>query len=173
MRATNTTRRKNVRIRVDFFTPLSSIVSTEFKTEQDWIRSRICSLERQFGFGVDCSVVRRSTNISSVFTWTRLTSGRALLHCGKKSASSSMCLVLRVDLFRLIIINSAEESQHPEWHSQQPNPAKNKRPLEIKECSKVSDMMSVMFLFTSGSVRVQLDQLIFEATCTSQKSLVF
>ena len=44
-------------------------------------------------------------------TWTSLTSGRAL-HCCKKNAFNSMCLVLRVDPLRLIIPSAAEESQH-------------------------------------------------------------
>ena len=47
-------------------------------------------------------------------------------------------------------------------------------PLKLRNSSKISDMMSLIFLFTSGSVRrVQLDQLIFEITYTFQKSLDF
>ena len=35
-------------------------------------------------------------------------------------------------------------------------------PLKLRNSSKISGMMSLIFLFTSGSVRrVQLDQLIF------------
>ena len=47
-------------------------------------------------------------------------------------------------------------------------------PLKLRNSSKISDMMSLILLFTSGSVRrVQLDQLIFEITYTFQKSLDF
>ena len=68
-------------------------------------------LETCIDFGSDCTVVEQSASVSPVLTGTSLNSGRAH-HCCKKNAFSSMCLVLRVDLFRLIILTAAEESQH-------------------------------------------------------------
>ena len=59
------------------------------------------------------STVSSSNSHQALFvsTWTSLTSGRAL-HCCKKNAFNSMCLVLRVEPWRLIIPSAAEESQH-------------------------------------------------------------
>ena len=59
------------------------------------------------------STVSSSNSHQALFvpTWTSLTSGRAL-HCCKKNAFNSMCLVLRVEPLRLIIPSAAEESQH-------------------------------------------------------------
>ena len=68
------------------------------------------SLERWIEFGF-CTFVKQSASISSVLTWTSLTSGRAH-RCCKENAFSSICLVLRVDLLRLIMLTAAEESQH-------------------------------------------------------------
>ena len=69
------------------------------------------SVERCIEFGVDCIFVKQSASTSLVTTWTSLTSGRAL-HCCRKNASNTVCLVLRVDPLRLIIPSAAQESQH-------------------------------------------------------------
>ena len=92
-------------------TLLRSIVSTEFKTLARKGSISKPSLERWIELGVVCTCVGQSASISSVFTWTSLTPGRAL-HCSRKNAFSSICLVFRVDPCRLILLKSAEESQY-------------------------------------------------------------
>ena len=62
-------------------------------------------------FDVQCIFVKQTASSSLVLPWTKLTLGRAL-HCCKKNAFNSMCLVLRVDPLRLIIPSAAQESQH-------------------------------------------------------------
>ena len=93
------------------FLLLRSIVSTGCKSEQERVRSPKPGFERWIEFGIDCTFVQQSAKISSVLTWTSLTSGRAH-NCCKTNAFSSMCLVLRVYLFRLIMLTATEESQH-------------------------------------------------------------
>ena len=94
-------------------------ISTPFLHSNPFDQVPICSglhlmfnpsLERWTEFGVDCIFVNQLASISLVTTWTSLTSGRAL-HCCKKNAFNSICLILRVDPLRLIIPSAAEESQ--------------------------------------------------------------
>ena len=68
------------------------------------------SLDSWTEFGVDCMFVRLSVSISVGATWTSITSGRAL-HCCRKNAFNSTCLILRVEPLRLIIPSAAKESQ--------------------------------------------------------------
>ena len=93
------------------FLLLRSVVSTGFKSEQQRVRSLKLGFERWIETEFDCTFVKRSAKISSVLTWTSLTCGRAH-NCCKTNAFSSMCLVLRVYLFRLIMLTAPEESQH-------------------------------------------------------------